>query len=75
MKMWTDLSYEFQQQVLDKIENFLLKETDPDMQEGIIAAMTELEIWSNTPCKIYDKFEDFSNDHVSEAVDFPKDKQ
>lgn len=47
--MWNDLSYEFQLKVLEKIEDVLLKELDEEMQEGLVEALIELELWSNKP--------------------------
>jgi len=47
--MWNDFSYEDQQKVLDKIEEVLLREKDEHMQDVLMAAMIELEIWSNSP--------------------------
>ena len=54
---WNELSWETQMKVLDKIEEILLKETDVPMQDAIVAAISELEVWSNSPCKISEDFE------------------
>lgn len=54
--LWNELTWEMQMQVVDKIEEVLLKETNVEMQDAIVAAMNELEIWSNTPCKIIEDF-------------------
>jgi hypothetical protein len=74
MLLWNELTYELQMQVLDKFEDLLQKETDNDVRLAIAAGITELEIWSNTPCKIIEDFEGFSNDHVAEATD-PGDEE
>ena len=74
MLQWNELSFELQMQVLDKFEELLQNETDNDMRIAMAAGITELEIWSNTPCKIIEDFEGFSNDHVAEAVEFEDDQ-
>jgi hypothetical protein len=45
---WNELEYSFQMKIIDRIAS-LLKEDD-EMKDGIIAAIHELEIWSNSPC-------------------------
>lgn len=69
--LWNELTWEMQMQVVDKIEEVLLKETNADMQDAIVAAMNELEIWSNRECKISQDFEGFSDDesYVADASD------
>lgn len=57
-------------QVLDKIEELMLKQTDPDLQKAMIGAISELEIWSNRECKILQEFEGFLDDeYIAEASD------
>jgi hypothetical protein len=38
--------------VVDRIVDLLKDEEDGTMQDGIIAAVHELEVWSNSPCQI-----------------------
>lgn len=67
MFLWNEISYDKQQKVLDLIEDLLLRQTDEEMQYGLAAALSELEIWSNTPCTITD--DDGYGVYVAEAVD------
>lgn len=46
---WNKLDYDFQMEILDKLSKLADKEKDPIVKEGIIAAIHELEIWSNSP--------------------------
>lgn len=50
--IWNELDYDLQQKVIDRITDLLKDEEEDEMQDGIIAAVHELEIWSNTPCQI-----------------------
>lgn len=59
---WNELEYSFQMKVIDRIAS-LLKEED-EMSYGIIAAIHELEIWSNSPCSILE-----DEQFVVESVD------
>lgn len=52
MKLWNEIDYDTQKRVMDLIEELLLKRTDEDLQDGMAAALSELEIWSNSPCQI-----------------------
>ena len=47
--IWNELDYATQMRVIDKIVDLLKDEDDGLMQDGIIAAVHELEIWSNSP--------------------------
>ncbi len=49
---WNELDYELQRKVIDRIVDLLKDEEDSSMQDGIMAAVHELEIWSNTPCTV-----------------------
>lgn len=71
---WNELSWETQMKVLDKIEEILLKETDVPMQDAIVAAISELEVWSNSPCKISEDFEGFAFDPLFELDPFKESK-
>lgn len=50
--LWNELNYELQQKVIDRIVDLLKDEENDAMQDGIIAAVHELEVWSNSPCTI-----------------------
>ena len=54
MILWNELSYETQLKVMDLVEELLLEQSDIDMQDGLAAALKELEIWSNSPCEVID---------------------
>lgn len=72
--IWNELDYSLQQKVMDKIVDLLKTEEDDEMQDGLIAAIHELEVWSNTPCQIVG--EDGLTEYVSFAVEqdpFSKD--
>lgn len=49
--LWNELSYEEQLKILSLIEDTLLKQVDELMQDGLVAAIVELEAWSNCPCE------------------------
>ena len=61
--IWNELEYDLQRKVIDRIVDLLKDEESGDMQDGIIAAVHELEIWSNTPCQI------IGDDYVASAVE------
>jgi|SRR5271166_3338684 len=46
---WNEIDYEMQMKILDRIGDLILQEKDEAMQFGIAAAITELEVWSNSP--------------------------
>lgn len=50
--IWNQLDYSLQMKVVDRIVDLLKDEEDGAMQDGIIAAVHELEVWSNSPCQI-----------------------
>ncbi len=50
--LWNHLEYSTQSKVIDRIVDLLKDEEDDLMQDGIIAAVHELEVWSNSPCHI-----------------------
>jgi hypothetical protein len=52
--IWNQLNYGLQQKVIDRIVTLLEIEEDSDMQDGLIAAIHELEVWSNSPCQVFD---------------------
>lgn len=50
--IWNQLSYDLQSAVIDRIVDLLKNEKDDDVVDGIIAAVHELEVWSNSPCQV-----------------------
>lgn len=46
---WNQLNYELQKQVINALIKSLETEEDSLMQDGIMAAINELELWSNSP--------------------------
>lgn len=72
--LWNELDYHTQMKVIDRIVDLLKEENDDLMQDGIIAAVHELEVWSNSPCQIVG--EDGFTEYVAIAVEqdpFSKD--
>jgi hypothetical protein len=60
--------------VIDRIVDLLKNEDNGLMQDGIISAIHELEVWSNSPCQIVG--EDGFTEYVAVAVEqdpFSKD--
>lgn len=47
---WNELDYEMQMKVIERISSLLNKEKNKEVREALIAAIHELEIWSNSPC-------------------------
>lgn len=54
MTLWNEIDYDTQIKVMSAIEHLLLQQTDEPIQEGMVAALTELEIWSHSPCEVID---------------------
>lgn len=52
MVMWSHLQYIDQIKVMNKIAELIESQTDETMRVGLAAALTELEIWSNTPLEV-----------------------
>ncbi len=50
--LWNHLEYKTQSKVIDRIVDLLKDEEDDLIQDGIIAAVHELEVWSNSPCQV-----------------------
>jgi hypothetical protein len=46
---FTELTYEMQRKVLDRIGDAMLKEQDEFLQFAMASAMVELEVWCNAP--------------------------
>lgn len=53
--LWNDLNYDLQLKVYACIEGALLKEKDESIQDAIVLAIKELEIWDNSPCPIIEE--------------------
>ena len=47
--IWTELDFKTQEKVIDKITELLNHEYDNIIQDGIMAAVCELELWANRP--------------------------
>ena len=62
---WNELDYSVQQKVMGLIEELLLKQTDIEIQDGMVAALTELEVWSNSPCLTTD---DWPYSYIAQAM-------
>jgi hypothetical protein len=54
MMQWNDVDYKTQKKILDMLEELLLKQTEFEIQDAMVAAIVELEVWSNRPCPIQD---------------------
>ena len=46
---WCELDYRLQQRVMRAMHKLIAEEEDTDIQDGIVAAIVELEMWSNDP--------------------------
>lgn len=64
--LWNQLDYNVQALVIDRIIDLLREENNDLMQDGIMAAVHELELWSN---KNLDELMDKPNDYVAIAKD------
>lgn len=62
---WNNLDYEVQVKIMSLIEDLLLEQTDIEIQDGMVAALKELEMWSNTPCPTT---EDWPYPYVADAI-------
>lgn len=49
--LWNELEYKEQLKIIDKIVSLLEREEDSSSQDGLMAAVHELELWSNSPCQ------------------------
>lgn len=52
MIMWNHLDYFTQVKAIDLISELIEQQMDQTMRTALAAAVTELEIWSNTPCEV-----------------------
>lgn len=59
--MWNELDYSAQTKIINKLFTLLVNEDDFDMRQGILAAINELEIWSNAPIK-------YDEQYIAEAL-------
>jgi hypothetical protein len=60
--LWNQLNYETQMKILDRIGDLIFQEEDEAMQFGIAAAITELELWSNSPIREEENLVDLSKE-------------
>jgi hypothetical protein len=51
--LWNEISYEEQVQILEKICDLARQETNFNIKKGLVAALNELDLWSNSPCPEY----------------------
>jgi hypothetical protein len=49
--LWNEFDYDIQTEVLSKIQTLIKKEHNLLLKRGIVAALNELETWSNSPCQ------------------------
>lgn len=54
MILWNNVDYKTQRRILGMLEDLLLKQTDFEIQDAMVAAIVELETWSNRPCAVQD---------------------
>jgi hypothetical protein len=54
MKLWNELEFETQSDVLLKILNLMDEEKDKKTKRALKAAFFELRMWSNFPCPTID---------------------
>lgn len=52
MVMWNHLQYIDQMRAMNKIAELIENQTDETIRVALAAALTELEIWSNTPLSV-----------------------
>lgn len=65
--LWNQLDYSLQARVVDRIVDLLKDEDNGLMQDGIMAAVHELELWSN---KNLDELLDHPpNDYIAPTVE------
>ena len=48
--LWNEISYEDQTIILDKICELAKQELNYTIRKGLVAAINELDAWSNNPC-------------------------
>lgn len=64
--LWNQLDYGVQAMIIDRIVDLLKNEDNDLMQDGIMAAVHELELWSN---KNLEELHNKANDYVAVAVE------
>lgn len=72
MLLWNEIDYKLQVKVLELIEDTLLKQTDIALQDGLVAAMNELELWDNSPCSGWEEPDPFPFIAQATEQDFEK---
>lgn len=69
MPLWNEINYETQMKIMSLIEDLLLKQTNESIQDGMVAAITELEIWSNSPCEVIESLSIEEDPFTAQASD------
>ena len=72
MILWNNVDYKTQRKILEMMEDLLLKQSDFEIQDAMVAAIVELETWSNRPCAVQE--EDDKGPYVVQAVSYYPDK-
>ena len=67
MIQWNNVDYKTQRKILSMLEELLLKQTEFEIQDAMVAAIVELETWSNRPCPVQD--EDEQGPYIAQATD------
>lgn len=60
--LWNELEYKVQLKVIERIIELFSSEEDGHMQDAIMAAINELEVWSNSPCQVYNHSDEYIAD-------------
>lgn len=57
--LWNELSYVDQRKIIEKVIVLVEQEDNHELQDGLIAAVHELETWSNFPCAEIESSDDY----------------
>jgi hypothetical protein len=55
MKMWNEFDYQSQVEVMDIIDLLTRNKVPLHLRECLAAAISELEVWANTPCTVIEE--------------------
>jgi hypothetical protein len=55
--LWNEVDADLQKKVIAKVEAMLDKTSDRKTYNAILAAMYELQLWSNVPCETHEQIE------------------
>lgn len=50
-RMWNELNYENQTEVMELIKKLAFEQQSHEVKEALVAALVELNMWSNSPCQ------------------------